>query len=722
MEGHRDFVKGLCWDPAGNFLASQSDDRTVIIWNVYDWTPVKTISEPFMKPFGQSFFKRLSWSPEGSQLCAVQACDESQHLITASVIERQSWEQKASLIGHGMIIECSVGVHIVKSTSYCQSYSPIVFRGKSVKEPYFLCALGSQDGSISLWNSSRSRALLVIKDVFKNAIFDIKWSPDGQLLCACSLDGSIAILCAGDFIPGKSYTQNDHKWRTISCKTFDSAFGKNLISDQLEDLLSRFGYRKNLSRKRRENIPEFPELVHLKEPKLYKLDSNLSQTSDKTDFLDQRLKSGDMGSFAQKKPQTDYQVQKKAISTNGQAPTKRRIQPVSISSPSRSENLHYFNQPKYLSLENKIEEQIRNNPLPVISDLPTSLTIPSLKQRVMVDLEKSGDKIQIIAEQPALKGITRVQFLSRRHYSSWIDYVPSPVLQFSTSNEIILASLLDGTIISWSYGGRRKFPAINIGCTVSRMKITDKYWAVISKKGALFVWNSEGKSILSGVSVAPILIKNITEVEKHRQKDKITQSEAFKIKKITSFDIDYSGMVVLGLNDYSFYTFDCNSNAWIKLKSQSEFNRLSDMYLPDNIETFTQRSKSLLKFHTKNVMRDLQSRTQRTSDAKQIMALSQIEEMMNLSIILKDDESYQSLLLEYATKLSDLGDLSMSRASELCKFLSSNSNEVLLGHRKVDLFKMVYPILARNSNLHRLIVGYREDLTEEIPKNFASIF
>ena len=49
LKNHESYVKGIAWDPAGSFLASQSDDRSVIIWRCSDWTCVQSITEPFHK-------------------------------------------------------------------------------------------------------------------------------------------------------------------------------------------------------------------------------------------------------------------------------------------------------------------------------------------------------------------------------------------------------------------------------------------------------------------------------------------------------------------------------------------------------------------------------------------------------------------------------------------------------------------------------------------------
>ena len=56
--------KGVCWDPIGSYLASQSDDRTVKIWKTLDWKLEKTITSPFEKVsnFEISYIKNKNMS------------------------------------------------------------------------------------------------------------------------------------------------------------------------------------------------------------------------------------------------------------------------------------------------------------------------------------------------------------------------------------------------------------------------------------------------------------------------------------------------------------------------------------------------------------------------------------------------------------------------------------------------------------------------------------
>src|SRR5882762_11747990 len=59
LDQHQGFVKGVCWDPVGEFLATCSDDRTVKIWRTTDWTLEAEVKKPFEDSPGSTFFRRL---------------------------------------------------------------------------------------------------------------------------------------------------------------------------------------------------------------------------------------------------------------------------------------------------------------------------------------------------------------------------------------------------------------------------------------------------------------------------------------------------------------------------------------------------------------------------------------------------------------------------------------------------------------------------------------
>jgi protein HIRA/HIR1 len=59
LDLHQGFVKGVCWDPVGEFLATQSDDRSVKIWKTSDWSIEAEVTKPFEDSPGSTFFRRL---------------------------------------------------------------------------------------------------------------------------------------------------------------------------------------------------------------------------------------------------------------------------------------------------------------------------------------------------------------------------------------------------------------------------------------------------------------------------------------------------------------------------------------------------------------------------------------------------------------------------------------------------------------------------------------
>ncbi|EAU82822.2 transcription corepressor [Coprinopsis cinerea okayama7 len=186
LEQHQGFVKGVCWDPVGEFLATQSDDRTVKIWRTRDWSLEAEVTKPFEDSPGSTFFRRLSWSPDGAHITASNATNNKGFVFIAAVITRNVWTSEISLVGHENTVEVAC-------------YNPHIFlrdpsKPVSTSNICSVVALGADDRSVSVWQTKSARPLIVAKQVFDRQIMDLSWSWDGLTLYAASSDGTIAVL------------------------------------------------------------------------------------------------------------------------------------------------------------------------------------------------------------------------------------------------------------------------------------------------------------------------------------------------------------------------------------------------------------------------------------------------------------------------------------------------------------------------------------------------
>ncbi|KAK9760908.1 HIR complex subunit, variant 2, partial [Basidiobolus ranarum] len=214
LNNHQGPVKGITWDPAGKYIATQSDDKSVKVWRTSDWSIQKDITKPFANSTSTTIFRRLSWSPEGSHIAAANAMNGATPV--AAIISRDNWDSDISLVGHGASVE------VVK-------FNPILFNCPTNPESpnpekaalASICAIGSQDHSISVWVTRNPRPLAVAQSVFQHSVLDLSWSPDGLAVLGCSYDGSVVIL---------QFSQQE--------------LGVPVSLEEKENFLTKYGYKK----------------------------------------------------------------------------------------------------------------------------------------------------------------------------------------------------------------------------------------------------------------------------------------------------------------------------------------------------------------------------------------------------------------------------------------------------------------------------------------------
>ncbi|XP_024637866.1 protein HIRA isoform X2 [Medicago truncatula] len=200
LRGHSSLVKGVAWDPIGSFIASQSDDKTVIIWKTSDWSLAHRTDGHWAKSLGSTFFRRLGWSPCGHFITTTHGFQKPRH--SAPVLERGEWSATFDFLGHNAPIIVVKFNHSMfkKHLSTTEEVKSVPAgwsngaskTGNKEPQPYNVIAIGSQDRTITVWTTASPRPLFVAKHFFTQSVVDLSWSPDGYSLFACSLDGSVA--------------------------------------------------------------------------------------------------------------------------------------------------------------------------------------------------------------------------------------------------------------------------------------------------------------------------------------------------------------------------------------------------------------------------------------------------------------------------------------------------------------------------------------------------
>lgn len=168
------------------FNPSQSDDRTVKIWRTTDFALEKTITQPFHNSPSTTYFRRPSWSPDGSHIAAANAMNGP--VSTVVIIDRGTWNSDISLIGHESPVEVT-------------SFNPRMFRaansgpanGDGSQQWISIIACAGQDRVLSIWNTLNPRPLVITQDIAEKSISDLCWSPEGMSLFVSSYDGSITV-------------------------------------------------------------------------------------------------------------------------------------------------------------------------------------------------------------------------------------------------------------------------------------------------------------------------------------------------------------------------------------------------------------------------------------------------------------------------------------------------------------------------------------------------
>lgn len=201
---HQSHVKGITFDPANKYFATASDDRSIKLFrfnppppnatahdSINNFVLEHTITQPFISSPLTTYFRRCSWSPDGNHIAAANAVNGP--VSSVAIINRGTWDGDINLIGHeGPTEVCTFSPRLF--SKHEMSAETTDNSGYSTQALVTVIACAGQDKTLSIWNTSSSRPLLVLQEVGQKSVSDLAWTPDGLTIFASSLDGSIVAV------------------------------------------------------------------------------------------------------------------------------------------------------------------------------------------------------------------------------------------------------------------------------------------------------------------------------------------------------------------------------------------------------------------------------------------------------------------------------------------------------------------------------------------------
>ncbi|XP_063080547.1 chromatin assembly factor 1 subunit B isoform X1 [Cavia porcellus] len=206
---HKSYVQGVTWDPLGQYVATLSCDRVLRVYSTQKKRVAFNVSKMlsgvgaegearsyrmFHDDSMKSFFRRLSFTPDGSLLLTPAGCVESGENVTNTtyVFSRKNLKRP---IAH---LPCPGKATL--AVRCCPVYfelRPAVESDRAAQEPagvlarlpYRLVFAVASEDSVLLYDTQQLFPFGYVSNIHYHTLSDISWSSDGAFLAISSTDG-----------------------------------------------------------------------------------------------------------------------------------------------------------------------------------------------------------------------------------------------------------------------------------------------------------------------------------------------------------------------------------------------------------------------------------------------------------------------------------------------------------------------------------------------------
>ncbi|KAF8594776.1 WD40 repeat-like protein [Ceratobasidium sp. AG-I] len=738
LDRHQGFVKGVTWDPVGQFLATQSDDKSVKVWRTTDWGLEATITKPFEDSPGSTFFRRLSWSPDGAHITASNAMNNNGYVFVAAVIERNQWKSDINLVGHENTVEVA-------------AYNPHIFLRNpgSPATTSNICsvvALGADDQSVSVWQTKHARPLVVAREVFERPVMDLAWSWDGLTLYACSSDGSIALF---DFDESELEGIVPHSIQGEYLKKF--GFEARNAEIRMEQQREKEAYEKAQLLQQQQlqlpavitngvpisppNVPGQQQVTITKDgrrrikPSLVgHLSSTgstlLAQTTTIPTVIPSAIPTGPVTMPAPIGVPANVSMAE-AFASAPMLPFAGGVDPdgdVDMSVPIDAWGANGAPSATKVNLKPRtLGGDKKREPSGPVKELRAAagedgaivvgarvLDIPNIKSTLTCRVEgseKDADSVEV-KNSDNVDNPAEINYY-RKSETNWMDYLSSAALHIVATTAFVAVALEDGAIIFYTSTGRRAMPSAVLDSPCSHLEASKHFLLAISATGMVYSWNIRTPAALfAPVSILPLLSENTS---------------------IDSVQLRPNGSHLIILSSANAVSYEPSLLTWVRV-SEGRWADGSDAW------TGRQRGPSSARgvlANTETTLTELRGPDGDTSAIPRpqwwnvALTLGHLESRLAAAKHLDSATEYKQALLLYAKRLADEGF--RAKAEELIKELcgplywkpgrEERWQPMVLTLNKRDLLKDVLGIFVRSKTLAKLGQDYQEVLKKANEKD-----